>query len=561
MHTKQYFTIYHWLVRLGLAVMMVLLTLGSAPVKASFDDKEIGRPSGLAGQDASTNVFSPTNQAPIAVDDSGVGYATDNYQTITTGNVLANDLDPDGKPLIVQSFDAGGAKGQVQYITPGSLDTGFGSGGIAKTEFVVTNMGPAWGNALLQQKDGKLVVVGEYIEWGVGTYFGLARFYPNGSLDASFGSGGKVGTRFNQDFAAFAAALQPDGKIIAVGGANNNVFAAVRYNQDGSLDSSFGSGGLVTTDFPGANLDYAEAVVVQSDLKIVLAGNSEGDFGNNEVVLARYKPNGSLDTSYGNLGKVVTNFGGDSNDSVSDAVLQADGKIVIVGFSDNGPVIARFKTDGSLDNNFGTGGSTNFINGGPDGFTITLQGDGKILAAGQNGGNIYIERFSKDGLPDASFGLNGVVKTGVSNCLGGSRGSLKVQANGKMIYAGTCGNTLTFTLARYNQDGSLDTSFGSGGIAMPGLGGDSVAHGVVFQPDGKLVAAGETGGNFCLARYNSDGTFRYNPNGQFDSLPLGQTAHDTFTYVASDGILTDTAAVTIAVEKMTPVFLPMVGNQ
>jgi uncharacterized delta-60 repeat protein len=551
MDTKQTINTFTWLARCGLAVMLVLLTFGSTPVNASISDKQDRRTSGLVDQN-------PANQPPIAVGDSGSGFTTNSNKAFTTGNVLANDHDPDGKPLFVQSFGAGGAKGQVQYITPGSLDTGFGNGGTAKVTFDVVDMGPAWGNALLQQPDGKLVVVGEYIDWSVGTYFGLARFYPNGSLDASFGSGGKVGTTFNQHGAAFAAALQPDGKIIAAGDVNN-VFAAVRYNPDGSLDSTFGSGGLVTTDFPGNNYDFAEAVVVQPDKKIILVGSSEYDDGHTDFALARYKPNGSLDTTFGNKGKVFTNFGSDSYYYASSAVLQADGKMVVVGDTDYGIMVVRFNTNGSLDNTFGTGGkaySTNWSNGS----TVTLQGDGKILIAGQYVGNIDVERFNTNGQPDSSFGANGAIKTDVGHCYGGSRGSVKVQADGKIIYAGTCGNNLTFTLARYNQDGSLDASFGTGGIAMPGLGGDSVAHGVVFQPDGKIVAAGEMGGGFCVARYNTDGAFRYNPNGQFDSLPLGQTADDTFTYVASDGVLTDTATVTITLEGATPVFLPVVAK-
>jgi uncharacterized delta-60 repeat protein len=559
MHAKKTITINHWLARLGLAVMLVLLTFGSALVKASTSDKQDGRTSSLADQTAAVNVFNPANQPPVAADDSGLGFTTNNYHTITTGNVLANDSDPDGEPLFVQSFDASGAIGQVNYISPGSLDASFGSGGTARAIFGTDGMGPTWGNALLQQPDGKLVVVGEYIKWGVGSYFALARFNPNGSLDTSFGSDGKVGTRFNQDGAAFAAALQPDGKIIAVGGANNNVFAAVRYKSDGSLDSSFGSGGLVTTDFPGNNYDCAEAVVVQADHKIILAGISDYDGGDSDFALARYNPDGSLDTTYGDNGTVVTNVGSDIYNTISGAVLQADGKMVVVGFSDNGPVVARFNTDGSLDNQFGTGGSVYFIKQGPDGFTVTLQGDGKILVAGQGPDHLYIERFTTDGQPDSSFGTNGVVTTGGVDCYGGSQGGIRALSNGKIIYAGTCGNN--FTLARYNWNGSLDASFGTGGIAMTSLGGDSVAHRVVFQPDGKIIAAGEMGGGFCVARYNSDGTFRYNPNGQFDSLPLGQTANDSFTYVASDGNLTDTATVTIAVERVTPVFLPMIEKQ
>src|ERR1051326_5460856 len=177
---------------------------------------------------------------------------------------------------------------------PGTLDNSFGTGGIVTTEFSPAD----GGNDVAIQSDGKIIVVGE---GGYGIE--LARYNSDGSLDLSFGSGGKVTTAIgNSGSGGDAIATQGDGKIV-VGGYGGGDFALVRYNSNGSLDNTFGSGGIVTTDF--GNSEGANSLVIQSDGKIVLGGNVLSNKGQ-DFALARYNSNGSLDNTYGTGGKVVT---------------------------------------------------------------------------------------------------------------------------------------------------------------------------------------------------------------------------------------------------------------
>jgi uncharacterized delta-60 repeat protein len=230
----------------------------------------------------------------------------------------------------------------ARYNPDGSLDTTFGTNGKVTTDF---NNRPDNLNALALQPDGKIVAAGISLNFANFYNFGLARYNPDGSLDASFGSGGKVTTDFfgfdGEDDEAFAVAVQTDGKIIAAGTANlRGDFGLARYNADGSLDASFGTGGKVTTDFNG-KADVGSSMTLQPDGKIIVAGianvtapppnaqNTSGDFA-----LARYNTNGTLDSSFGNGGKVTTDFSG-SLDAANAVALQPDGKIVAAGAADN----------------------------------------------------------------------------------------------------------------------------------------------------------------------------------------------------------------------------------
>ena len=215
--------------------------------------------------------------------------------------------------------------------------------------------------------DGKIVAI------GISSFytFALARYNPDGNLDTSFGNGGKVFTYFGSNrVASLGGAVQPDGKIIVAGEVNINSgwdFALARYNTNGSLDTSFGTSGKVTTDI--LLNDAAYAVVVQPDGKIVVGGYAgsspdvHADFG-----LARYNSNGSLDTSYGTGGKVITDFVGNS-DFIQSMQLQPDGKIVAAGYTQAQPhvqyALARYDSTGALDSTFGTGGKSPPIWAGP----------------------------------------------------------------------------------------------------------------------------------------------------------------------------------------------------
>jgi hypothetical protein len=220
------------------------------------------------------------------------------------------------------------------------------------TDFGTSGFGD--GFALAIQADGKVVVAGSIIsefegDFHINTDFALARYNADGSLDSSFGTGGRVTTDFGdyfptQDFGSYdqanALALQADGRIVVGGFSSDNFldivdFSLARYNTDGSLDSSFDGDGRVTTDFAGFR-DEARALALQADGKIVAAGFAD-DFNDSSTIsafaLARYNTDGSLDTSFGRRGRVTTHFDADSHDVANALALQADGKIVAAGSS------------------------------------------------------------------------------------------------------------------------------------------------------------------------------------------------------------------------------------
>ncbi|HKU13140.1 MAG TPA: Calx-beta domain-containing protein [Steroidobacteraceae bacterium] len=345
---------------------------------------------------------------------------------------------------------------------PGSaLDETFGSQG--KT--ILAGFGGESGMAV--QPDGKIVMVG-----GRFLDFVLARFNADGTLDTSFGDAGKIATDIAGGFAqerARAVAIQPDGKIVAAGETSlpsgDLVVALVRYNADGSLDTRFGDGGKVfdTPTVPGRAFD----VVVLADGRIVVAGdapvaNNANDFG--DFLVARYQANGTLDPSFGIAGTAVTNMS--STDLARNIVVQPDGALIVSGqpFGTDPGVrtsVARYTSDGTLDPGFNGNGKL-VIGGAQVGRGLALQSDGRLLLAGS------------------------------------------------MPVANVPDDFTHFAVLRLNADGSFDESFGSGGTATTSITGRTdVAHAVVVQSDGKIVVAGEgnlVNPNFALARFNANGT-------------------------------------------------------
>lgn len=343
--------------------------------------------------------------------------------------------------------------------------------------------------------------------------FALVRYNPDGSLDPTFGTSGKVTTDFPGGGDANALAVQADGKLVAAGVTGGD-FALVRYNPDGSLDTSFGTGGTVTTDFAG-NVDIANALIVQADGKLVAAGSTE--FFAVDFAVARYNPDGTLDASFGTGGQAVTDLGG--NDRAFALAVQ-DGKLVAGGLSfsftgTNGDFgLVRYNADGTLDPTFGTGGqvTTDFAGFTDWAFALAVQG-GKLVAAGRAGfeGNddFALVRYNPDGSLDGSFGSGGKVTTDFRG-LGSfeEARALVVQGN-RLVAAGNVGPFVDFGLARYRADGALDRSFGSGGkVTTDFVGQTDEAFGLAVQADGRLVAAGFTTSefgemDFALARYRA----------------------------------------------------------
>jgi uncharacterized delta-60 repeat protein len=381
--------------------------------------------------------------------------------------------------------------------------------------------------ALIRQPHGKLVAAG-YSDTDTDSRFALVRYNSDGSLDTTFGRNGRV-TAPNGD--ADAVVRQPDGKLVAAGTDDN--FVVARYTPEGALDATFGVEGVVTTTF-AEGLSFAAALVRRPDGKLVVAGGTNSNSTDRQLVrafaLARYNADGTLDQTFGDEGKVTTVVGPIASEARA-LVLQPDGKIVAAGRSDRpgtedvggvAPVdfaLARYNPDGSLDTTFGTGGMATTAVGPIDSaaFALLLQPDGKLVAGGYSfprgggpSGDNYrfaLVRYNADGTLDQSFGRGGIVVTAVDDGIDIVH-ALRRQPNGKIVAAGNAsGAYFTFALARYTPDGVLDASFGHDGTvttAFRGMHGGASA--LVGRPDGRLVAAGDVSahalsGRFALVRY------------------------------------------------------------
>jgi uncharacterized delta-60 repeat protein len=300
----------------------------------------------------------------------------------------------------------------------------------------------------------------------------------------------------------------------------------------GDLDITFGVGGVVTTNF-GGTYDWAYATALQPDGKIVAAGVSNAK-GTYDFALARYRPDHTLDPSFGDGGIVTTDFG-QSYDWAYSLVLQPDGKMVVGGVSDvggsKGFALARYRTDGRLDRSFGHDGllderlpslSTDVIHG------LALQPDGRIVAAGvtfedrvtlQPQGDFMLSRYLPDGQTDPSFGVGGMVKTDFEGGSYDEPYAVVLQRDGRIVVAGYTTNAPSreilfgadnLAVARYTNNGLLDETFGRRGKAVLDAGSlDEEFRSVALAADGKIVAAGFTNGerrgDMLVARFTRDG--------------------------------------------------------
>ncbi len=406
----------------------------------------------------------------------------------------------------------------ISNAQPGSLDNTFGTGGKVTTGFPGAS---DYCYSVALQSDGKIVTAGHTT---TGTKdFAVIRYTPNGILDNTFGTDGKVTTDFGNisDEQGKAVVIQNDGKIVVAGEINNGgtnwTCGVVRYNTDGSPDNTFGSGGKVTTSV-GTVGSHAFAVALQVDGKIVIGGYSY-DGTHYDFIVVRYNSDGSLDNTFDSDGKVSTDFG-NSDDYGLSIAIQSDGKIVLAGntvlTSDFNFALARYNSDGSLDNTFGSGGKVITDFGGPNdmGYSVQIQADGKIVVAGESytGSNIdfALARYNNNGTLDNTFDSDGKVTTSIGS--GDDWGfAVAIQADNKILVTGRSDNGLNyddFAIVRYNTNGTLDNTFDSDGIVTTAIGNSSdFGNAIVIQTDEKIVVAGVTfnGGDFdiAVARYNN----------------------------------------------------------
>jgi uncharacterized delta-60 repeat protein len=410
-------------------------------------------------------------------------------------------------PIFLAALAVWAAPTAAALAAPGDLDSSFGSpAGRARVDFG----GSDSGQALVLQADGKIILAGTS-DVGGNQNFALARLGPGGSLDSSFAIAGKALIDFGGNDGAGALVLQADGKIVVAGttvpAPNVADFALTRLDSNGSLDGTFGQAGRTLVDFGGA--DLGEAVAVQADGKIVVAGSSFA--AGYTFALARFNANGSLDTTFGQAGKAMVDLGG--YDFGEAMVLQPDGKIVVAGHSDvnnnTNFTLARLDANGSLDTTFGQAGKAVVDFGSSDdGQGVALQRDGKIVVVGSSRGNLVVARLDPNGSLDDSFAGDG--KSAVD--FGGDfddGSSVAVQPDGKLVVSGYSYVGADFGIGRLQPNGLLDTTFGDGGKAVAGFGGNpDASQAVALQPDGKIVAAGYSSvaqsGDFAIARLLGD---------------------------------------------------------
>ena len=445
---------------------------------------------------------------------------------------------------------------------PGDLDPTFGNGGVVTTPF--TNFSDV-ASSIQVQLDGKIIVSGhsyaydgfEDVDYVVSGF--IARYNSSGTLDASFGSNGKIVTGDYYENVGGKTALQPDGKIVAIGQKLNFFapgqveinFAVWRYNANGTLDASFGTGGKVSTPV-GILHDWARDVVLQPDGKIVVMGLI-AENGNGSIYkfgIVRYNPDGSLDNNFGTGGKVVTALDTASGQySVPNSMLiQPDGKIVLVGSRNDNTgyytILVRYNPDGSLDSGFGTNGRISHPTGGYAGYggglDSVLQPDGKIIVAGYAGSSSGIARYNANGSVDTSFADNGIFRTESGFFVGNA---VALQTDGKIIGFGfgtlSSGAMVGFAVARLNPNGSPDASFGTNGRRLTPIGtNDNYGTAVALQADGKILGGGGDPyypygtGDATIVRYAGDSTVSRRSNFDFD----GDGRADVSVFRPSDGV-------------------------
>ena len=407
------------------------------------------------------------------------------------------------------------------YGPPGSLDTSFGGGKL----MIPAGASDDFANAVAVQADGKLVIAGRGAEH-LGD-FALIRLDRDGQLDATFGTNGRVLTDFaGTSETIFAIAIQPDGKIVAAGtttrAGTSNDFAVARYLPNGELDPSFGSGGKVVTAL-GTDSDTAYALALQPDGKLVVGGDSNRGSSQTGVdfALVRYTAAGALDTTFGTSGVVLTPIASNgARDSIYALALQAiDGETRIVAAGGEGDfTIARYRDNGALDASFGNGGTVANLFGSTIGAAraITVTPSGAIAVAGHAQHDVALAQLTSAGALDPFFGSGGKLTTRVSTTNFDEAQAIAVDTGGKLLVAGwvyegasSAGN---FVLLRYLTDGQRDPSFGNAGLVITPVAAGSKADqamAIAIQDDDRVpthrvITAGfasVTNSDFAVTRY------------------------------------------------------------
>ena len=375
--------------------------------------------------------------------------------------------------------------------SPGDLDTGFDGNGKKTISFGGTDEA----RAVLVQPNGRIVVAGG---GSASDAFCVARLQRNGLLDKTFRSTGKRTVSFGGGHeGAYAAALQPDGKVVLAGDAELRV-AIARLNANGSLDTSFSGDGKTLISW--GPVGRAMAVLVLPNGKLLVGGFSGPEGGNMEV--ARLNPGGALDTTFGTAGRASIDFGGTEFGLAM--ARQADGRILVAGrASPGGAIVARLRANGAPDPDFDGDGRVTLSSEGTA-TAVLVQQDRKVVVAGNitGFGAMTVTRLLPNGAIDAAFGAGGTatIDIGITDDLANDA---VLQADGKIVVAGYTQASEDVAVARLNPDGSPDAGFGTGGTATVDFGAVATfGNAVALAPNGRVVVAGQRSGNddFAIAR-------------------------------------------------------------
>ncbi len=395
----------------------------------------------------------------------------------------------------------------------GSLDLGFGNSGIATSDFGNSESA----NSVAVQNDGKIVVGGTVLI-GAAQKFGIARYNTNGTPDNSFGTNGQVVTDIDTLGDCVCVKVLSNGKILALGRGMHD-FILVRYLSNGSKDSTFGINGIVIADNPNI-VAFVYDMAIQNDGKIVIAGSHHNGGSNYDALVFRLNVDATMDTTFGNAGMHLLQLGLDVDEALS-VKLQNDGKIVLGGIvgtgNDRDFLLIRLKINGSLDSTFGNNGMQITAIGPVYDIcrTVCIQNDGKILASGYtyynlpNARDLVIVRYNANGSLDNTFGTGGISVVMTDSIDYGSTAG--VLPDGKIVVGGTrkTATAYDFLLTCFNSTGQLEATFGNGGATTTDYMGSNAANSLAVQNDGRIVVAGITnnngaGNDFMVTRYVYD---------------------------------------------------------
>jgi uncharacterized delta-60 repeat protein len=359
-----------------------LVVVGSTDATdAGHNDFAIARFTASGAPDTSFNSTGHVTLGTHGVDDVGGGVVVQ-----ADGRIVVSGFGGTSQDFITRRLNANGTVDGTFAGGTGTSDIDFGGADVM--------------TAMVAQSDGKLVLVGSTPGAGGAHNFAIARLNADGTVDGTFGVGGKLTVSFGGDDAANAVAIQPDGRIVVAGqGGPGQDMAVVRLTSTGALDSSFGSGGRAFVDFGGT--EAANGVALQPDGRVVLAGTTSAQ-GAGDFAVARLTTAGAIDTTFHGSGKYAFGFGAASEQGLALA-LQQNGRIVVMGTADvnNDFVVARLDANGNPDTSFGTGGSVGVDFGGFefDG-DVAIQPDGQIVIAGStnvhDGGDFALARLQGD---------------------------------------------------------------------------------------------------------------------------------------------------------------------